>query len=139
MPHSNLTTYKYRDDQQYNSKARWTIQEDHRLLEIVQAHGPKHWKDIANIFGGGRTGKIQYLVVTWHPRTKIILAMNSVIDLLYFVDIQCLHRYNQVLNPEIKKGPWTEQEDAILRKEVKLDGSTKISWNLVAEKLSGKQ
>jgi hypothetical protein len=29
-------------------------------------------------------------------------------------DVQCLHRWQKVLNPEMKKGPWTEEEDRIL-------------------------
>jgi myb proto-oncogene protein len=27
-------------------------------------------------------------------------------------DVQCLHRWQKVLNPSLVKGPWTEEEDA---------------------------
>lgn len=47
--------YKYRADRHYNSK--WTVEEDHNLLMIVNAHGARNWKNIAGILGGNRTGK----------------------------------------------------------------------------------
>ena len=31
--------------------------------------------------------------------------------------IQCLHRWQKVLNPSLIKGPWTEEEDRIVRIE----------------------
>lgn len=31
-------------------------------------------------------------------------------------DVQCLHRWQKVLNPDVHKGPWTpEEDDAIMR------------------------
>lgn len=30
-------------------------------------------------------------------------------------DVQCLHRWQKVLNPTLTKGPWTADEDEILR------------------------
>ena len=29
-------------------------------------------------------------------------------------DVQCLHRWQKVLNPELVKGPWTEEEDRLV-------------------------
>ncbi|MFS8159975.1 MAG: SANT/Myb-like DNA-binding domain-containing protein [Candidatus Roizmanbacteria bacterium] len=29
-------------------------------------------------------------------------------------DVQCLHRWQKVLNPAMIKGPWTDEEDQIL-------------------------
>ena len=26
-------------------------------------------------------------------------------------DVQCLHRWQKVLNPDLVKGPWTQEED----------------------------
>ncbi|KAJ3450903.1 transcription repressor myb5 [Anaeramoeba flamelloides] len=46
---------------------------------------------------------------------------------------QCLHRWQKVLNPNLKKGKWTEDEDKLLRKYVKLFGDSK--WSKVADKI----
>ncbi|KAJ6243242.1 snRNA-activating protein complex subunit 4 [Anaeramoeba flamelloides] len=43
---------------------------------------------------------------------------------------QCLHRWQKVLNPVLKKGKWTEEEDELLRKYVKILGDSK--WSKVA-------
>jgi hypothetical protein len=29
-------------------------------------------------------------------------------------DVQCLHRWQKVLNPNLVKGPWTEEEDRLV-------------------------
>jgi nuclear transport factor 2 (NTF2) superfamily protein len=29
-------------------------------------------------------------------------------------DVQCLHRWQKVLNPSLVKGPWTEEEDRLV-------------------------
>ena len=35
-------------------------------------------------------------------------------------DVQCLHRWQKVLNPEMIKGPWTEEEDRLLTSPTQL-------------------
>jgi hypothetical protein len=51
-------------------------------------------------------------------------------------DVQCLHRWQKVLNPELIKGPWTEEEDNIVIKLVAENGPQK--WTHVAEHLPGR-
>ena len=51
-------------------------------------------------------------------------------------DVQCLHRWQKVLNPELVKGPWTEQEDNIVLKLVAEHGPQK--WTFIAEHLPGR-
>lgn len=51
-------------------------------------------------------------------------------------DVQCLHRWQKVLNPELIKGPWTEEEDNIVVKLVAENGPQK--WTHVAEHLPGR-
>jgi hypothetical protein len=46
---------------------KWSQEEDNMLREIVQEHGAKSWKKVANLLGSTRT------------------------------DVQCLHRWNKVL------------------------------------------
>ena len=53
-------------------------------------------------------------------------------------DVQCLHRWNKVLKPGLKKGPWTAPEDAVVTTLVQTHGIGKIKWSQVAEKLPGR-
>lgn len=46
-------------------------------------------------------------------------------------DVQCLHRWQKVLNPTLIKGPWTEQEDYLVLKLVEKHGPQK--WTHIAE------
>lgn len=36
-------------------------------------------------------------------------------DLQNRTDVQCQHRWQKVLNPELIKGPWTKEEDQRVR------------------------
>ncbi|KAJ1458853.1 Homeodomain-like protein [Pelagophyceae sp. CCMP2097] len=92
---------------------KWTAEEDKRLLEIVETHGAKKWKKIAEHLGTVRT------------------------------DIQCLHRWTKVIKPGLNKGPWTPEEDQIVREHVlrmqsgvNPDGIVK--WSSIASQLPGR-
>ena len=61
----NLT--RPRAERKASIGGRWTVEEDNLLREIVEKHGPKSWKKVANLLGSTRT------------------------------DVQCLHRWNKVL------------------------------------------
>jgi myb proto-oncogene protein len=37
-------------------------------------------------------------------------------------DVQCLHRWQKVLNPSLVKGPWTEEEDRLVLHLVEANG-----------------
>ena len=37
-------------------------------------------------------------------------------------DVQCLHRWQKVLNPSLVKGPWTEEEDRLVLHLVQTNG-----------------
>ncbi|KAI3689566.1 hypothetical protein L2E82_47527 [Cichorium intybus] len=51
-------------------------------------------------------------------------------------DVQCLHRWQKVLNPEIVKGPWTKEEDDHIIKMVDSHGCMK--WSVIAKDLPGR-
>ena len=51
-------------------------------------------------------------------------------------DVQCLHRWQKVLNPELVKGPWSEEEDNLVIKLVEMYGPQK--WTFIAEHLPGR-
>ncbi|KAF9617574.1 hypothetical protein IFM89_037386 [Coptis chinensis] len=51
-------------------------------------------------------------------------------------DVQCLHRWQKVLNPDLVKGPWTKEEDDCIMELVKKHGSKK--WSVIAQSLPGR-
>jgi transcriptional activator Myb len=51
-------------------------------------------------------------------------------------DVQCLHRWQKVLNPTLVKGPWTDIEDKMLLHLVNQDGPAK--WTQIANHLPGR-
>lgn len=51
-------------------------------------------------------------------------------------DVQCLHRWQKVLNPTLVKGPWTDIEDRLLLHLVNIDGPH--FWTKVANHLPGR-
>lgn len=51
-------------------------------------------------------------------------------------EVQCLHRWQKVLNPELIKGPWTQEEDEKIIDLVSKYGPTK--WSIIAKSLPGR-
>ncbi|KAF9619774.1 hypothetical protein IFM89_009296 [Coptis chinensis] len=51
-------------------------------------------------------------------------------------EVQCLHRWQKVLNPELIKGPWTQEEDDKIIGLVSKYGPTK--WSVIAKSLPGR-
>lgn len=51
-------------------------------------------------------------------------------------DVQCLHRWQKVLNPDLVKGPWTQEEDDKLVKMVQRLGPK--NWSQIALALPGR-
>ncbi|XP_019414938.1 PREDICTED: myb-related protein 3R-1-like [Lupinus angustifolius] len=51
-------------------------------------------------------------------------------------DVQCLHRWQKVLNPELVKGPWSKEEDEIIIDLVNKYGPKK--WSSIAQHLPGR-
>jgi len=51
-------------------------------------------------------------------------------------DVQCLHRWQKVLNPDVVKGPWTQEEDQKVMELVEIYGAKK--WSLIAQHLPGR-
>ncbi len=51
-------------------------------------------------------------------------------------DVQCLHRWQKVLDPTVVKGGWSAEEDAALVALVARHGPKK--WSLIAQQLPGR-
>ncbi|EFC46449.1 predicted protein, partial [Naegleria gruberi] len=50
--------------------------------------------------------------------------------------VQCLHRWQKVLNPNLVKGPWTKEEDDKILQLVKTYGPE--NWSMIASHLPGR-
>ena len=87
------------------SAGKWTPEEDATLRQAVTANSGKNWKKIATHLTGRS-------------------------------DVQCLHRWQKVLKPGLVKGPWTPQEDALVREMVQKYGHKK--WSFIARQLHGR-
>jgi hypothetical protein len=70
----------------------WTGEEDTTLMLIIEKHGTVDWKKICNLLNK-KFHKVGYMVRT--PK-------------------QVRERWVCHLNPELNKGPWTEDEDNML-------------------------
>ncbi|KAI4377991.1 hypothetical protein MLD38_015537 [Melastoma candidum] len=51
-------------------------------------------------------------------------------------DVQCLHRWQKVLDPNLVKGPWTKEEDDLIVHLVEQHGEK--HWALIAKSLPGR-
>lgn len=94
-----------------SSKGGWTRNEDDMLRVVVMEHSEKNWKNIAK-------------------------ALNSSFPGSNRNDVQCLHRWQKVLQPGLKKGPWTRHEDDTITRLVAELGANK--WSLIAKQLPGR-
>lgn len=85
----------------------WSAEEDAELLRLLESQNPRDikWAKIAEGLGGGRLGK------------------------------QCRERYYNHLDPSIKRGPYTEEEDQKICAEVAKMGT---KWAKIALLLPGR-
>lgn len=94
-----------------SSKGRWTTEEDDKLREIVSPNCEMSWKNVANALN---------LALPSSNRTRT----------------QCMHRWQKVLRPGLKKGGWSEDEDSTLRSLVEIHGTHK--WALFEKYIPGR-
>jgi myb proto-oncogene protein len=115
------------------NKKKWTKEEDNILIRLAESHREKHWKDISKHFvnknalqcfsrykrirpgivkgawGREEDEKIMRLVQiygkSWSKISKVLVTRNGK---------QIRDRFINVLDPEIKKGKFTEEEDKTL-------------------------
>lgn len=97
--------YNFLDLQPKKEIKRWTKEQDQQLTDAVKEYGEKNWKAIAERVPGRS-------------------------------DSQCLHRWTKVLNPKIRKGLWTAEEDQKLTRLVAESGPK--GWTKIALQLPGR-
>jgi hypothetical protein len=145
-----------RSSQDERKKGKWTKEEDEILERVVLTYGQKSWKKVSE-YVKGRT-PIQCL----HRWTKILKpglikgpwTIEQDRKLLDWVKRegpgqwsqcaefitgrsgkQCRERWFNTLNPDVKKGNWSPEEDFIIFDSYRQFGS---HWTKIAEKLPGR-
>ncbi|XP_042339208.1 transcriptional activator Myb-like, partial [Plectropomus leopardus] len=91
-------------------KPGWTKDEDERLRRLVREFGSSSWSSVSLHFRGQRS------------------------------DVECQRRWQQIKNPDVVKGPWTQEEDERVIELVQKYGMKR--WSLIAKHLlsrNGKQ
>ncbi|KAM9360728.1 snRNA-activating protein complex subunit 4 [Symphorus nematophorus] len=125
------------------SKSGWSKEEVQQLRDVSRRHQERDWESIAAELGTGRTAFLclqtfQRFVSdslrhgSWTPAEDALLR--ELVDKMrignfipytqmsYFMEgrdpAQIIYRWSQVLDPSLKKGPWTPQEDQLLLQAV---------------------
>ncbi|XP_062237171.1 snRNA-activating protein complex subunit 4 isoform X2 [Platichthys flesus] len=138
-------------------KVGWSQEEVEQLRDISRRHRERDWKKIAEELGTGRTAfmclqTFQRFVSdslrrgSWTPDEDDLLR--DLVDKMrignfipytqmsYFMEgrhpPQLIYRWNQVLDPSLKKGMWTKQEDQLLLRAVSRQGE-KDWWKIRLE------
>lgn len=134
---------------------RWSVDEDERLRKAVSSIGEVNWKGIADVVGtrtnvqclqrwkkvlcpglvkgqwrNGEDEKLVKLVAqgykNWGHLASRMPGRTSK---------QCRERWCHHLDPSIKKGSWTEEEDRVVIETQREVGN---KWSLIAQKLPGR-
>ncbi|XP_034548051.1 snRNA-activating protein complex subunit 4 [Notolabrus celidotus] len=139
------------------NKSRWTQEEVQLLKEVSETHGERDWETIASDLESGRTaflclqtfqrfvsGSLRHS--SWTPAEDFLLKelvekmrIGNFIpytQMSYFIEgrdtAQLIYRWTQVLDPSLRKGPWTKEEDEMLLKAVSYYGE-KEWWKIRLE------
>ncbi|MED6232932.1 hypothetical protein ATANTOWER_004432, partial [Ataeniobius toweri] len=139
------------------NKTPWSNEEVQQLNEICRRNEERHWERIAEELGTGRTAfmclqMFQRYVSnslkrsSWTPEEddqlrELVQKMRignfiPYTQISYFIEgrepTQLIYRWNQVLDPSLKRGPWTKEEDRLLLQAVSCHGE-KCWWKVRLE------
>ncbi|KAK6919469.1 SANT/Myb domain [Dillenia turbinata] len=86
-------------------KGSWTPEEDEKLVKYITRYGHGNWQQLPKFAGLARCGK------------------------------SCRLRWMNYLNPNVKRGSYTKEEDEII---IKMHQELGTKWSLIAAKLPGR-
>ena len=139
-------------------KRRWTKQEDEKLCMAVKAVGTNDWKQIAEVHLAGHGRSDVQCLHRWQKvlraglvkgafteeEDKIIIECMREGGLTWMqiaeripgrIGKQCRERWTNHLDPNLKKGGWTHEEDTILAEAQQRWGN---AWTKIAKLLPGR-
>lgn len=138
-------------------KSRWEPEEDRLLSAALRVFGEGSWQTVANCLDG-RVGQqcLHRWDKTLRPTIKkgkwspdedkaLLQAVERFGRQAWFriqqhvpgrTDVQCRERYCNVLDPDLRQGPWTIEEDELLLKLVDKHGCGR--WSCVSRELPGR-
>ncbi|XP_037095942.1 snRNA-activating protein complex subunit 4 isoform X1 [Syngnathus acus] len=139
------------------NKTRWSADELQQLKEVSSRYKETNWHLIAQELGTGRTAfmclqTFQRFISSslkrgaWTPDedqklTQLVEKMRignftPYTQISYFMEgrdiSQLIYRWSSVLDPQLKKGPWSKEEDQLLLRAVKRHGE-KSWWKIRLE------
>ncbi|XP_054867302.1 LOW QUALITY PROTEIN: snRNA-activating protein complex subunit 4 [Amphiprion ocellaris] len=139
------------------NKNCWSPEEVQHLKEVSRRQGDRHWDVIATELGTGRTAfmclqMFQRFVSdllrhsSWTLSEDVLprelvekMRIGNFIpytQMSYFMEgrdpAQLIYRWNQVLDPSLRRGPWTKEEDQLLLRAVSRYGEKKW-WKIRLE------
>lgn len=150
------------------TKGAWTKAEEKELLKLAKTNEEHKWVEIAQQLQTNRTamqcfmkyqrGLNPSLVASkWTPREDETLRLLTerfgtrnwqqvALHLPLRTDNQCFHRWMKSVNPSIKSGRWTPEEDLRLRYSFKafgsgndpLVGKQNVKWSSIARFVEGR-
>ncbi|PVU95090.1 hypothetical protein BB561_002058 [Smittium simulii] len=140
------------------NKARWTSDEIKKLKQLVESQNGSDWVSIAISLNTNRNAvqcfklyqrKInpQLTLSKWSPKEDELLSSlvkmygegnwQAIASCFYGRSAQqVLHRWYKSIDPDLKQGKWTHDEDRALLVGVKIFGVGK--WNKIAEFVTGR-
>lgn len=92
-------------DHSRRKRGPWTQKEDDMLRVVSLEYNGIDWK-----------------VISWHFNASMGYLRENMTRTRRSL-VQCMNRWNNVLNPDLKKGRWNKEEDARVREHVRRNGA----------------